>query len=312
MFVLLACADPSDTGDTSDTGLPSVDLGDAFAASTLEAHVQYLASEALAGRKAGSEGDLLGVQYIVDALDAAGFEPVHGAWEWPFVDSEGTDSVNVLGVRWGSDPDVGSEIVVIGSHHDHLGQRGSEIWPGANDDASGVAVMLGLAEAFGGGDAPDRTVVLASWGSEEVNIDGSRAYVDAPPAELPLADTVHYVNLDMVGTYDAYETLYALDAVHGSVARRVVNAAAADSPLVVDVRELGELSDSESFCDVGVPDVFFFTEDPDCYHEPCDTADRLDYDDLSAVGALVGQVVGSLTSATLDLATQRADGCPSG
>lgn len=311
MLLLLACTNGKDSGG-ADSAAPARDFGDAFDASTLEAHVRYLASDDLEGREAGSEGDLLGVAYIAEALEAAGFEPVSGAWEWPFVDSAGTNSVNVLGVRWGADPDVGDEVVVVGAHHDHLGVgRGGEIYAGANDNASGVAVLLGLAEVFGA-EAPDRTLVLASWGSEEVNLDGSLAYVEDPPAELPLADTVYYVNLDMLGTYGGYGVLYALDAVRGSVGRRVVSTASARSRLYIDVDELGELSDSVNFCDAGVPEVFFFTEDPACYHEPCDTADRLDYDDLADVGTVVGDVVDQLTRASLDLATERAAGCPAG
>lgn len=320
MLFLLACAGAPDSG-AFESGTPDSGAEDtattprsrelAFAAEVLQEHVSFLASDELAGREAGSEGDLLAVAYIEDALDAAGWVPPDGGWEQPFVDSGGTDSLNVLGVRWGADPEVGDEIVIVGAHHDHLGLRGDgSVFAGANDNASGVAVLLGLADAFGSGEAPDRTLVLASWGSEEVEIDGSRAYLEDPPADLPLADTVFYVNLDMVGTYDGYGILYALDAARGTVAREVTSAAAGDSRLEVDLSELGELSDSVNFCEAEIPEVFFFTEDPDCYHRPCDTADRLDYDDLSAVGELVAAVVDQLVRADLDLAGPRAEGCP--
>lgn len=317
MLLLLACAGTDDTAgwDTTapatDTTFEARDLGGAFDADALEAHVTYLASEELEGREAGSAGDLLAVTHIAEALADAGFEPVDGAWEHAFVDSEGTDSLNVLGVLWGADEDVGHEIVVVGAHHDHLGvDRGGTMYPGANDDASGVALVLGLADAFGSGDAPDRTLVLAAFGSEEVNMDGSAAFLDDPPEDLPVADVVHYVNLDMVGAYDVYEVLYALDAVAGTVARRVVDDAAEGSSLNVDRDEYGELADSVNFCAAGIPEVFFFTEDPQCYHEPCDTADRVDYDVMSEVGALVAGVVDRLTDASVELASQRAEGCP--
>lgn len=311
-LLVLACtgAKDSDSFDTASAAeLRTFD--DAFDADVLEDHVTYLASDELAGREAGSEGDALTVDYIQDALERAGFEASSAGWRQTFVDSEGTESLNVLGVRWGADPRVGDEIVIVGAHHDHLGQRGDgDVYAGANDNASGVAVLLGLAEAFGAGEALDRTLVLGSWGSEEVNLDGSLAYVEDPPVDLPLADTVFYVNLDMVGTYDIYETLYALDAARGTVAREVVSVAAEDSALYVDMRYEGELSDSVNFCEAGVPEVFFWTEDPDCYHQTCDTADRLDYDDLSEVGWLVGDVLDQLLSAELELADSRAEGCP--
>jgi len=312
LLLALACTGSpgANSADTASVAEPRA-YGAAFDADLLEAHVRALASEELAGRKAGSEGDALAVAYVQEALEAAGFEAPEGGWQQPFVDSKGTDSLNVLGVRRGADARVGDEIVIVGAHHDHLGQRrDGSYFPGANDNASGMAVLLGLAEAFGAGQALDRTLVLGSWGSEEVNLDGSRVYVENPPSDLPIDDTVFYVNLDMVGAYEARGTLYALDAARGTVAREVVSAAAANSPLHVDMRYLGELSDSVNFCEAGVPEVFFWTDDPDCYHQTCDTADRLDYDDLSEVGWLVGDVLGRLLGADLDLAGPRAEGCP--
>lgn len=310
--LVLACTHAEDSGrlDTGSSAEARA-FGSAFDAELLEAHVRTLAAEELAGRAAGSEGDALAVAYVQDALKQAGFEAPAGGWQASFVDSEGTASLNVLGARWGADPGVGDEIVIVGAHHDHLGRGGGgSYYPGANDNASGMAVLLGLAEAFGAGEALDRTLVLASWGSEEVNLDGSRVYVENPPSDLPIGDTVFYVNLDMVGTYEARGTLYALDAARDTVAREVVSAASANSPLDVDMGFLGELSDSVNFCRAGVPEVFFWTEDPDCYHETCDTPDRVDYAGLSEVGWLVGDVLDRLLDAELDLAGPRAEGCP--
>ncbi len=311
LFWLLACGREPDLAGTGDTSvLPSKDIPTSFPTDLLAERVHYLASEALQGRQAGSEGDLLGVAYMKAELQAAGFESPAAGWETDFVDSDGTDSVNLIGVRWGTDPHVGGEIVVVGAHHDHLGVAGNgEIYLGANDNASGMAVLLALADAFGADAPPDRTLVLAAWGSEEVNLDGSRAYVDDPPADLPMDKTVFYVNLDMLGTYNGFNVLYALDAVPGSVIRPLVSEAAAASRLRVELDDIGSLSDSVNFCEAGVPEVFFFTEDPDCYHEPCDGPDRLDYSDLAAVGDLVEVVVGELLSRDVALAAARAEGC---
>ena len=308
LLLLLACTD-----DVQTAALPHTrNFSEPMAASGLEAHVTYLASEALAGRRVGTEGDAMAVSYLEDQLAAAGFEAPMGGAEQSFMNIDDTASVNVLGVRWGEDPDVGDEIVVVGAHHDHLGQAVSGYYPGANDDGSGLAVLLGLAQAFGSGAAPDRTLVLAAWGSEEVYLDGSFAYVDDTPEDLPLGDTVFYVNLDMVGTYNAENTIYALDAVSGGDGRPIVKAAAEAANLSVNLDEIGSLSDSVNFCDAGVPELFFYTDDPECYHQTCDTADRLDYDDLAAVGVLVGNVVDALTDAGQELASGRAGGCPAG
>ncbi|MDH3943312.1 MAG: M20/M25/M40 family metallo-hydrolase, partial [Anaerolineae bacterium] len=94
---------------------------------------------------------------------------------------------NVLGVIPGRHPDYRDEVVIIGGHYDHLGQSpgGAITWPGANDNASGVAVMLEVARMWQAqGYVPNRTVVFAAWDAEELALLGSRFYVDNPQYPL--------------------------------------------------------------------------------------------------------------------------------
>ncbi len=107
---------------------------------------------------------------------------------------------NVIGIWPGSDPVLKNEALVIGAHLDHLGLGlDGRMYPGADDDASGVAVMLETARALrAGGFRPGRTIVFAAWAGEELGIRGSRFYVDHPA--VPLDKTAVYLNLDMVGT----------------------------------------------------------------------------------------------------------------
>jgi membrane dipeptidase len=107
---------------------------------------------------------------------------------------------NVLGIWPGSDPVLKSEALVIGAHLDHLGVGiDGRVYPGADDNASGVAAMLETARALkAGGFRPARTIVFAAWAGEEIGARGSRYYVDHPA--VPLAKTAAYLNLDMVGT----------------------------------------------------------------------------------------------------------------
>lgn len=104
---------------------------------------------------------------------------------------------NVVAIRPGSDPAARQEAVIIGAHLDHLGYN-HELMPGAHDNASGVAVLLAVAEAIARSNVPlKRTVVLILFGAEEQGVKGSEFYV-ANPA-VPHARVTAVFNLESVG-----------------------------------------------------------------------------------------------------------------
>jgi Zn-dependent M28 family amino/carboxypeptidase len=107
-------------------------------------------------------------------------------------------SRNVIGVLVGSDPKLREEAVVIGAHMDHLGRSGDVVFPGSDDNASGVSALIEIARAFAALPArPRRTVVFAFWTGEEEGKFGSGHYLRHP--SWPLARTAVYINLDMIG-----------------------------------------------------------------------------------------------------------------
>ena len=115
-------------------------------------------------------------------------------------------TANVVGILPGTDPALAAEAVVIGAHYDHLGrgspfslapERGDAIHPGADDNASGTAALLGLAETLTRSGAPRRSVVVVAFSGEELGLLGSTHYVGQPA--IPLDRTVAMVNLDMRG-----------------------------------------------------------------------------------------------------------------
>jgi hypothetical protein len=113
------------------------------------------------------------------------------------VTSKLVSSPNVLGYVEGSDPELKDEVVVIGAHLDHLGQRGDYIFNGADDNGSGSVAVLELAQAFALNPVkPKRSVLFALWTGEEKGLLGSRHYVLHP--YFPLSKTVATLNLDMV------------------------------------------------------------------------------------------------------------------
>lgn len=114
------------------------------------------------------------------------------------VETKLVNSPNVLGYIEGSDPELKKEVVVIGAHLDHLGKRGDYIFNGADDNGSGSASVMEIAEAFSKNKIkPKRSVLFALWTGEEKGLLGSRYYVENP--FFPLNKTVANLNLDMVG-----------------------------------------------------------------------------------------------------------------
>ena len=107
-------------------------------------------------------------------------------------------SRNVIGFLAGSDPRLRDEALIVGAHLDHLGKSGDVVYPGADDNASGVSALVEIARAFAMlPERPKRTVVFAFWTGEEEGKFGSGHYVGHPL--WPLARTAAYINLDMIG-----------------------------------------------------------------------------------------------------------------
>ncbi len=105
---------------------------------------------------------------------------------------------NVIGVIPGSDPRLKNEAVIVGAHLDHLGKRGPYVFNGADDNGSGAAGVLEMARAVAGlPRKPKRSTVFCLWTAEELNLLGSTSYTRRPA--FPLAQTVAYLNLDMIG-----------------------------------------------------------------------------------------------------------------
>jgi Zn-dependent M28 family amino/carboxypeptidase len=114
---------------------------------------------------------------------------------------------NVIGLLKGADPSLKDELIIVGGHLDHLG-RCYEIMPGANDNASAVAVILGVAEALTRSPVkPRRSIMFNCFGAEEQAVAGSEYYVNHPL--FPLQRTVALINMDGVGCGDRISALAA-------------------------------------------------------------------------------------------------------
>ena len=215
---------------------------------------------------------------------------------------------NVVGLIEGSDPELSHETIVVGAHYDHDGARGDQIWNGADDNASGTAGLLELAEAFAAGARPRRSVVLAAWAAEEKGMLGSRFYVRN--SRIPVDDTVAMFQIDMIGRNEEHganpnegfleergnenrNALNMLGSVFSPDLRSAFERANSDVGLELRFRydyraqNLIRRSDHWSFLSRGVPAIFLFGGLHPDYHTPNDTADKINYEKVRKVVELV-------------------------
>jgi hypothetical protein len=307
--------DPGPHTPATDAGAGSCTPGGGpFAKEAMGADIGYLAADERKGRFPGTPGDEETVSYIEGRFRCLGLEAPfpEGRYRQPFVGA-GLKTANVVGAIRGSDPAVASEIVVVGAHHDHRGVKGGKIQNGANDNASGVAAVLAIAQAVRQQPQPPRrTMVFATFGYEENDDDGpcwgSEFYVHNAPPSLPASQIVYMMNLDMLGSYPSGRQLDTYGTFTGTPGRAALTRKkSAFSQLKVVLGEVPDENDSDfqAFCKVGVPYVYFATDDKACYHESCDDLDKIDFASLSSIASLARDVVVELANDKTDLKAAR-------
>jgi len=185
--------------------------------------------------------------------------------------TEIAEAYNVLGFIPGSDPTASKKAVIIGAHYDHWGKDvDGQIFRGANDDASGVAVMMEIARVFSAAVRPRWSVLFAAWSGEEECLCGSYAYVGSP--SFPLEETVAYLNLDMVGY--GRQLLCEVSEAHKEL-RTVVTESAEQLGISFNLQGFSGSSDQVPFEEKRVQNLMFIYWPDEFYHTPADTADRV-------------------------------------
>ncbi len=214
---------------------------------------------------------------------------------------------NVVAMLPGSDPVLRNEYVVISAHMDHVGVgrpvNGDSIYNGADDDASGTAALLEIAEAMASMPvAPRRTVVFLHVSGEEKGLLGSAWYANHPT--LPLPQIVANINVDMIGRNAAdsvvvigkdYSTLGAsvnrLNAAH-----RELGLTASDD--IWPEQRFFFRSDHFNFARKEIPAIFFFTGVHEDYHRPGDEVHKIDTDKAARVTRLIFYLAHDVANAT--------------
>jgi Zn-dependent M28 family amino/carboxypeptidase len=253
-------------------------------ADRLMATVALLADPKFEGRAVGTPGGIAARGVIGEKFRLIGLEPVGGVYLSPFTfagKSAGgakVNGVNVIGLCPGKDPRL--PVFVVSAHYDHLGIRDGVIYPGADDNASGVAVLLELA-AYCRKNPFRRSIVFAAFDAEEGGLNGARAFVASPP--IAKERIALNVNLDMVSRSDKRE-VYVAGTHHTPELKAPLEKAAKTARVKVlfghDLPGSGSndwttQSDHYAFHAAKIPFVYFGVEDHADYHKPTDTADKI-------------------------------------
>ena len=261
----------------------------------LQAHVDYLSSPQCDGREAGTPGGWAAAEYLRAELDKFGVEgaATDGRFDQPF----GPRYRNIIGIIRGSDPRLRDQTVLICAHYDHVGHGTKEnskgpfgqIHPGADDNASGVAALLELAEAIKTlPQPPARSIVFAFWDAEEEEMLGSKHWVEQP--SIPLGRISAVINVDMIGRLrENLLTVYGSRTAYGF--RRMVSEQNEFSKLKIDFSwELEDDGDQYPFFQHGIPILFLHSGLHDDYHSPKDTPDKINTEGMRRVSQLLFHV----------------------
>jgi Zn-dependent M28 family amino/carboxypeptidase len=275
------------------------------------ADVTYLAHDSLEGREVGTKGELIAADYIAARMKANGLTPKGNNYSYFQIfsrnmkahphDTTGSgkkiEGRNVLGFI-----DNGSEkTLVIGAHYDHLGygEEGSladsagQIHNGADDNASGVAALLGLAKKLKGKKL-NTNVLFIAFSGEEKGLWGSNYFVKN--ATVPTTKMAYMINMDMVGRLDTASRLAIYGIGTSPLFRPILDSCNTFGfQSKFDSSGVGP-SDHTSFYLEDVPVLHFFTGQHKDYHKPTDDSEFINFEGIEKVANYIENIVISLNN----------------
>lgn len=218
---------------------------------------------------------------------------------------------NVAGLLIGTD--LKQEVVVLSAHYDHLGRMGGRIYHGADDNASGTATILSIAATFDSlaqqGIRPRRSLLFVLFSGEEGGLLGSEYFVYNSP--IPLKQMVCDLNVDMVGRIDNAhrkkpDYCYLITGQQRNDLLKIAETANKQSVKLAlnqggydvenDPKQYFYRSDHYNFFKWGIPVLFFTSGEHPDYHQPSDTANKINYDILQKRATLIFQTAWLVTN----------------
>ena len=288
-------------------------------------HIEILSSDSLEGRETGKPGQKMAAHYIANHFKNIGIPAFKRNTYFQkfkvksqrhvckcddcdltffkriFKSNQTIRGENVLGYIEGTD--LKNELIIITAHYDHLGKHDSLIFNGADDDASGVAGAMEIAEAFmiakKEGYGPRRSILIMPVSGEEKGLLGSEYYTDNPI--YPLENTIANLNIDMIGRLDDWHDngnyVYLIGSDRLSLELHNLNEEinAKYIGLDLDYRFNDEedpnryyyRSDHYNFAKNNIPVIFYFNGIHEDYHRPSDTIEKLDFNKIETITKLI-------------------------
>jgi len=206
---------------------------------------------------------------------------------------------NILGYLEGSEKS--DEWIIISAHYDHLGQHRGKTYNGADDNASGMAAVLEIAEAFSlasqNNNRPKRNILFLFPDAEEIGANGSSYFLNNPI--IPLDNLIVDINIDAIGREDAGRAdlkyfVYIYSSQEAKVNYNEINLIAKEkfkNNLRIEIKETPPGSDNFMFERKGVPTIAYTTGRSKDYHQPLDTANKINYDNLTTITKMIFSTV---------------------
>ena len=273
--------------------------------------INYLADNKLEGRQTGSKGEQIAADYIADRfkvlkIDAKGTDSYFQDFSFnkssnpheqvTFEDTDNENQIfskNVIGFI-----DNGAKnTVVIGAHYDHLGYGGQgslyvgkEIHNGADDNASGTALMLDLANQLKF-DNFNNNYLFIGFSGEEMGLLGSNYFVKNPTIDL---SSINYmINLDMVGRLKEDKSLAIYGVGTSPIFKQTINSNNDSFNIIENESGVGP-SDHTSFYINDIPVLHFFTGQHADYHKPSDDPDKINYQGVKEISDYIFSLISDL------------------
>ena len=279
----------------------------------IKADITYLSSDNLKGRETGTEGERLAANYIAQRFDQINlipkgeinffqdfnFKPTknpHG--EISFLENQNNETITARNVLGFIDNDS-DKIVVIGAHYDHLGYgsdsslyRGDEkkIHNGADDNASGVALMLDLAAKLKS-IASQNDYLFIAFSGEEMGLLGSNYFVKNPSISI---DSINYmINMDMVGRLKEDKSLAVYGLGTSPIFKQTIKSNNEVFKIIENESGMGP-SDHTSFYLANIPVLHFFTGQHSDYHKPTDDSEKINYEGIELISDYIINIITDL------------------
>ncbi len=279
----------------------SVKYSKSITSKELKELLYVYSSDYFEGRDTGEKGQKIAVDFLRNYYQKQDIDAAintENYFQKMILNIRGKDvkTENVVAIIPGAE--IPEEYIVISAHLDHVGVKNGQIYNGADDDGSGNVAMLEIAEAFqmavNENNRPKRSIIFLHVTGEEKGLLGSRYYTENPL--YPLENTVANLNIDMIGRLDPkrvnkdpnYIYLIGSDKLSNELHEVSERINRTYTNLILDYTFNADndpnrfyyRSDHYNFAKNNIPVIFYFNGTHEDYHQPTDTADKINYDIL--------------------------------